>query len=327
MESYQVNDKTNPQSVADELKLGKSILRKRKAKTYLFILSIIGLQLVNLIVFYFGVNINSILMAFQIKQDAGKTWIWSLDNFANIYKQFFVSGSSSELWIALGNTFKFFGLSLVMFPIAFSTSYFMYKKILGHGIFKIVFFFPSIVSGVVWSTLYKEIVGPQGPIIQMFLNFGWFEEPIVLLDDIRYALGTVMVYSVWMGIAGGFILYGGALSRIPTEVIEAGQLDGINWFNEMVRVIIPLIFPTMGTMLLLQLCGLFTASGNILLLTGGARNTSTISFLIFANVYKVPETSNKYNYASAVGLVFTTLTIPIVFIVRYFLNKIEDVEY
>ena len=136
-----------------------------------------------------------------------------------------------------------------------------------------------------------------------------------------------MAYSVWMGIAGNFILFGGALSRIPTEVIEAGQLDGINWFTEMVKVIIPLIFPTLSTLILLQLTGLFMSSGSILLLTGGSYNTTTIAYYIFANVYKVPITSNQYNYAASVGLIFTVLTLPLVFVSRWLLNKVEDVQY
>lgn len=300
--------------------------RKRTTMKYLFVLSIIGLQLVNFIIFYVVQNFNSILMAFQLKKQGSE--IWTFDNFTRMFDAFFKSDSgSSELIIALTNTFRFFGLGLVMFPISFVTSYFMYKKVFGHSFFRIVFFVPSILSAVVWTTLFKEIVGPEGPIVKLIMFLQNSDEPMLLLADPKHAIYTVMMYSVWMGIAGNFILYGGALSRIPTEVIEAGQLDGIGWFREMTGVIVPLIFPTIGTLLLLQLTGIFTASGQILLLTNGAFETTTISFFIFQNVYNVPATSNQYNYASAVGIVFTLLTIPIVFLVRNMLNKIEDVQY
>ncbi|MBR1867749.1 MAG: sugar ABC transporter permease [Clostridia bacterium] len=214
-----------------------------------------------------------------------------------------------------------------MFPVGLITSSFMYKKILGHSVYRLVFFIPSILSSIVWSTIYKEMVSVEGPIVKVLMWLTSSDEPMLLLADPQYALKTVMGYSIWMGIAGNFILYGGAMSRIPVDVIEAGQLDGIGWLREMVQIIIPLIFPTMGTLLLLQLTGIFTASGNILFLTGGAFDTTTISYFIFQSVYKVPETSNKYNYASAVGLVFTMLTLPIVFVTRWLLNKIEDVQY
>lgn len=299
--------------------------RKITVKKYLFIITIIGFQLVNFAIFYVVQNFNSIIMAFQLKKQGGI--IWTFENFSRIYNAFFRNSGENELIISLINTFRFFLLGLIMFPVSFVTSYFMFKKVVGHNFFRLVFFVPSILSAVVWTTLYKEIVGPEGPIVKLLMLLQNSDEPILLLADPKHAIWTVMAYSVWMGIAGNFILYGGALSRIPTEVIEAGQLDGIGWFTEMTRVIIPLIFPTIGMLLLLQLTGIFTASGQILLLTNGAFETNTISFFIFQNVYNIPETSNQYNYASAVGIVFTLLTIPIVFIVRSLLNKIEDVQY
>lgn len=299
--------------------------RKRTVLKYLFIITIIGFQLVNFAIFYVVQNFNSIIMAFQLKKQGGI--IWTFENFSRIFNAFFMNSGENELIISLINTFRFFGLGLIMFPVSFVTSYFMYKKVFGHNFFRLIFFLPSILSAVVWTTLYKEIVGPEGPIVKLIMLLQNSDEPMLLLGDPKHAIYTVMMYSVWMGIAGNFILYGGALSRIPTEVIEAGQLDGIGWFKEMTQVIIPLIFPTIGTLLLLQLTGIFTASGQILLLTNGAYNTNTISFFIFQNVYNIPETSNQYNYASSVGIVFTLLTIPIVFLVRSMLNKIEDVQY
>ena len=300
--------------------------RKRTIAKYVFIFSIIGIQLINFAIFYVVQNFNSILMAFQMRKQGVVSW--TFDNFTRMYEAFFkAGGASNDLIIALRNTFRFFGLNLIMFPVSFVTSYFMFKKAFGHSFFRVVFFVPSILSAVVWTTLFKEIVGTEGPIVKLIMWMQNSQEPLELLGDKRFAIYTVMAYSIWLGIAGNFILFGGALSRIPTEVLEAGQLDGLGWFREMVGVVIPLIFPTIGTLLLLQLTGMFTASGNILLLTNGAFETTTITFFIFQNVYKVAETSNQYNYASAVGIVFTLLTIPIVFFTRAMLNKIEDVQY
>lgn len=314
-----------PNYSAEELRTINKQKRNNILKKYLFIFSIIGFQMLIFVVFYIIVNFNSILMAFQLKTK--ETTIWTFDNFTRMYEEFFGSKDKTELILALTNTFKFFVLGLIMFPVGFITSYFMYKKILGHSVYRLVFFIPSILSSIVWSTIYKEMVSVEGPIVKVLMWLTSSDEPMLLLADPQYALRTVMGYSIWMGIAGNFILYGGAMSRIPVDVIEAGQLDGIGWLREMVQIIIPLIFPTMGTLLLLQLTGIFTASGNILFLTGGAFDTTTISYFIFQSVYKVPETSNKYNYASAVGLVFTMLTLPIVFVTRWLLNKIEDVQY
>lgn len=309
-----------------QAKTGKMTIEQKKVavKKYLFILSIIGIQLINFIIFYVYVNANSILMAFQWRKGSGEEY-WTLHAFELMFSQF--SNEGSEMLIAFRNTFIYFGLGLVMLPISFTTSYFMYKKIFGYRAFRILFFLPSVLSAVVWSTLYKNIIGVDGPIAALFQQINHLPEPPVFLADSRYALGAVLGYSIWLGIAGNFIIFSGTLTRIPESVIEAGKLDGVGWLRELWQVILPLMWPTMGTMLLLMTSGIFTSSGNLLLLTGGAYDTNSISYLIFQQVYNVAEDSNTYNYGSAVGMFFTLLTIPVVFISRYFINRIEDVEY
>lgn len=303
---------------------GKRTRRLNTVKMYAFLISIIGFQLVNFVVFYVIVNANSLMMAFQWRETDGSL-TWTLHSFEVMFSQF--ASGASEIRIALRNTFIYFGFGFIMLPISFTTSYFMYKKIWGHQAFRILFFLPSVLSGVVWSMIYKNIVGVNGPIAALYQQIHGLPEPPVFLADSKYALTTVLMYSFWLGIAGNFVIFSGTLTRIPESVIEAGKLDGVSWIRELWQIILPLMWPTIGTMILLQLSGIFTASGNILLLTGGAYNTNSISFLIFQQVYGVAETSNTYNYGSAVGMFFTLLTIPIVFVSRYFINRIEDVEY
>lgn len=264
------------------------------------------------------------MMAFQWRNPQGETY-WTLHAFEFMFSQLTKEGS--EMLLALRNTFIYFGLGLILLPVSFTTSYFMYKKIFGYRAFRILFFLPSVLSAVVWSTLYKNIIGVEGPIAEIIQHIYHLPQPPVLLDDSRYALGAVLAYSIWLGIAGNFIIFSGTLTRIPESVIEAGKLDGVGWLRELWQVILPLMWPTMGTMLLLMASGIFTSSGNLLLLTGGKRGTNSISFLIFQQVYNVSEDSNTYNYGSAVGMFFTLLTIPVVFVSRYFINRIEDVEY
>ncbi len=290
-----------------------------------FILSMIIVQMVIFAIFYVYKNFSSIMMAFQLRDVSGET-VWTFKNFADIWKDV-TSAYNGELLLSTVNTFKFFILGQVMFPIAFMTSYFMYKKVPGYKAFRLLFFIPSILSGVVWSTLYKNIIGMNGPIAALWQDIAGLSKPPIFLTDHRYALTFVMIYSVWMGIAGNFVLYSGTLTRIPPELIEVGMLDGIKWYQELIRVIVPLVWPTISTVWLLSLMGIFTASGNILLLTNGGAGTMTLSHYLFTRVYQVPESSNLYNYSSAIGLVLTILTLPVVFLVQWLLGKVENVEY
>ncbi|GHU97762.1 binding-protein-dependent transport system inner membrane protein [Clostridia bacterium] len=301
------------------------VKRIKAVKKYLFVLSLIGIQLIIFGVFYIGVNFNSILMAFQNVKADGSV-VYTFDNFRLFFENF---KNTSGLWIALRNTLIFFFFGLAMLPISFTTSYFMYKKVWGHKIFRVVFFFPTIISSVVWTNIYIYFVGKASPIAGLFQQLMGLEFPPLFLGDTRYAMVFVVLYSFWLGIAANFILFSGALVRIPSSVIEAGKLDGIGWFGELTKIVIPLVWPTLSTMVLLHLTGIFTASGEILLLTNGGYDTNTISFLIFANVYNggSPSTSGTHRYAAAIGLFFTVLTFPILFFVTKLLNRVEDVKY
>lgn len=301
------------------------IKRINTAKKYGFLISILGLQLLNFVIFYIVQNASALVMAFQWKKPVTGETYWTLHAFKLMFEKFSTGGN--EMLIALRNTFIYFGFSLIMIPIGFATSYFMYKKIWGYKVWRILFFLPSILSSVVWSMIYKQIVGVHGPIAPLVQQIHGLAEVPELLKSTSFALFTVLMYSFWLGIAGNFVIYQGTLTRIPDSVIEAGKLDGVGWLREFGQIIVPLVWPTLSTVLLLSLTGIFTASGNLLLLTGGGANTNSISFYIFQQVYGQAEDSTTFNLGSAIGMFFTLLTIPIVFTVRYFTNRVEDVQY
>ena len=56
-----------------------------------------------------------------------------------------------------------------------------------------------------------------------------------------------------------WIVLTGALVRIPSEVLEAGKLDGVGFFREFWQVTIPLIYPTLNTLMIFSMAGIFTA--------------------------------------------------------------------
>ena len=303
----------------------RNILKER-----IFIYGIIAIPLIAFAVFYIGINFRSILMAFQLRNTdpitGEQTIYWTLDNFKNIWLDL-NRGDQGDLMLATRNTFIFFLLGQITFPISFATSYFLWKKVPLSGVYRLLFFIPSILSSVVWSNIYKEMIGAQGPIAQLHQAITGATEPYTYLTDNRYALTAVIGYSLWFSLTGNFVLYSGTLTRIPKELEEAGQLEGITPWQELIHVVVPLVWPTVSTIWLMGLIGFFGASGNILLLTGGAYNTNTLSYYLFTRVYNVPETSNLYNYSSALGIVMTLLTLPVVFIVRRLLEKVPPAEF
>lgn len=87
------------------------------------------------------------------------------------------------------------------------------------------------------------------------------EEVPELLSNSSYALGTIVFYTCWTSLGANMLLFSGAMSRIPLEVLESSRLDGCYAFKELVYIIFPMVFPTISTLIVFTCTGLFNSSG------------------------------------------------------------------
>lgn len=283
-----------------------------------FIIVMLAVPLTSFAVFWLYVNFDSILMAFQ-NEKSGQVY-WTLQNFRELFKEF--GNSSSEIFISLKNTLYYFLVNLfVVMPLSLILCYFLYKKIYLYKAFRFIFYLPSIISAAVLVVLVKYLLEPAGPLGGLASNL--LGEEVFLLKDSRYATNTIILYTIFTGLGGNMILLSGAMSHIDQSIIEAAKLDGISRTREMVQIVIPLIWPTLTTLLIFTFVGLFGASGPIILFTDGEVDTSTLSYWLYISVQKY----NASYYPAAVGLFFTCVGTPIALFVRRVLNKtLETVE-
>ena len=293
----------------------KSVNKIKRDKAIFIILFLLP-AILHFCVFYIYINGSSLFLAF--KNENGFT----LEYFGRFFNQ--LSKSGSDISLALRNTLIFFIFgNFIIFPLSLMFSFILYKKVYGYKYFRIVFFLPSIISAVVLVTLYKNIL--NGPISDLYMQINHTNVNPLFLNSTERALKSILVYQVWLGLAGNMIIYSGTMSRIPQEVIESSKLDGLGFFGELWYMVIPIIWPTLSTLILLSVVNIFGASGPILLFTQGDYGTTTIAYWIFAQSTSL---NPDYNYASAVGLFFTLVQLALVFFVRWLSNKKnEKVEY
>ena len=218
---------------------------------------------------------------------------------------------------------------VIVLPVSLIISYFLYKKIAGYKIFRIIFYLPAIISGMALVSAYKELIGP-GNLWDMFLHLFGKSVPIKgYLDNAKSATKVILIYTIFTSFTSNVLLFSGAMARVPTEVLESAKLEGCSPFRELIELIFPLIWPTFATQLVFTMTGIFTASGPLLLFNAPSEST-TISYWIFTSVYGVNgggATENAYNLVSATGLCFTIAGLPIILGVRKLTDKIDPVEY
>jgi len=302
------------------VKTKKGINKKR----LLFILCCVALPTISWLLQYVYANIASIAMAFQ-----GNEGQFTLENFVRFFEEF--QKQSSDIRIAFKNTFLTFGILLIAFPFKILVSYFIYKKVPFYGFYRIVFFLPSIIASVCISLVFSNIIGVEGFIaegVQQWLGLDYAPE---FLADTRFANTVVLLHMLWLGFPGDLIIWGGTFARIPEELLESARIDGVNWWKEFTRIVVPMVWPTVALQMVLTFCGIFSASGAVFLLTEGEFGTMTITAWMYIQLYKNSGnmyTSSAYNYMSAVGLLLTIVAITISLVIRRTTDKVfEEVEF
>ena len=293
-------------------------------KRVLFLLFCVTMPVLNWLVFYVYTNISSVGMAFL--DSHGNI---SLDNFSRFFQEF--HSDTTLLGIAFRNTFLTFGILFVTFPFKVLVSYFIYKKIPFHRFYRIVFFLPTIIFSVALAMIFTKLVGTEGFIAQWVQEWLKMDYTPELLAETRFANTVVLLNLMWLTFPGDLIIWGGTFARIPEDVLESGRIDGVNWWTEFTKIVVPMVWPTVALQMVLLFCGIFGASGNVFLLTGGQYGTMTLSAWMYTTLYNNSGsvyTSNVYNYMSAVGLMITIVAIIISLSIRKITDKVfDEVEY
>ena len=296
----------------------RSMTRRRRAQN-LFLFCVLVIPVLQFCVFYIGVNINSILLAFQeYHLDTGKYTFTGWVNFSR-----FISDLKDNyvLTYATKNSFLlyFVGL-LISMPLQVMSSYFVYKKIPLSGFFKVFLYLPSLVSSIVMTIMFKYFVDLALPTMLKMMGV---ENVPNFFYDTSTAFPTIVFYNVWFGLGGGIILYTGAMSRIPDSLVEYGMLEGMTLWQEFWKVTVPLIFSTITVFLVTGVAGIFTNQAGVYNFFSGeaSQDLYTYGYFLFVRVIGTNGSLSQYPYASAAGLLFTLIAAPVTLIVKWALEK------
>ncbi len=287
---------------------------KRKEGIFLFLFLLF--PMVQFLIFYVALNLNSILLAFKTYDKVSDTFSFALfANFADVIEDIFVT---KELMVAVKNSAIQAGLSLfIMLPINIITAYVVFKKVPFAGFLKVILFMPNLLSAMVFVINARVIIVDAFPII--------FNFDKNLLTSADTAFYTVLLFGAWMGFAGGLVVYLSAMCSISQDVLEYGELEPLSSFRELTSIIIPMIFPTVVTYIVVGIGNFFINQGYFFSFFGGnaTRYTpyDTLGYVFFTKVAGDEATYAQYTYAAAGGILFTLIVAPITVITKSLLEK------
>ena len=292
----------------------KGLDSKKKSRLIFYICGV-AWPVIQFIVFYVFVNFNSILLSFRNFDIQSGYSFAGIDNFKRVFSEI---ATQPFLKTAFKNTFLIFGISVVSMFATLIMSYYLYKKHLFSGIFKVMLFLPSIIPGIALVICYKYFVEVGVPKI-------WEEVFNIsiqgLLSNPDTKLITILFFNVWFGVGSTFLLYSGAMSGISDSIIEAATLDGVTAMQEFRYIVFPMIFPTFATFFITSFATLFANQMSVFSFSGAQAEYSvyTIGYYLYKSVQTA--TMDQYPYLSAFGLVLTVIIIPICLLTKKALDK------
>lgn len=181
----------------------------------------------------------------------------------------------------------------------------------GSAVYRLVYFFPQVLSVVIIALLWREIYHPNNGLLNGALRGLGLPAP-TWLGDPRTAFWCVLAVMVWSNVGFYVVLFGAAMSAIPRDIYEAVLLDGASRWVTLRRITVPLLWDTVQVAWIYLAIAALDGFILVQLMTNGGPNFS--SDVIGLRMYETAFGSeSKFGYASAIGVVmfFLTLTVAV----------------
>lgn len=177
---------------------------------------------------------------------------------------------------------------------------------------------PMAFSAAVASVIFKTMFTPRvGTFDQMLTALG-LPAPQWLTSS-TWAMISVLITMSWFSMGLIIMLFMAALDSVPKEVLEASDIDGVNWWQKIIRMQLPLISPTIFFIIVTQSIAALKEFTVINVLTEGGPNSATTTLTI--ELYNLAFGSNvDYGRSTAHGIVLMV----IVGIVAFFQFKLGE---
>jgi len=237
--------------------------------------------------------------------------------------------SDTYFWNAFLNTLFFLVTSSLIVPaVAIFFAVVLSRKLVrGSAAYKILFFFPNLISVVAISVLWSFIFNPNFGILSGFLKLtgleglapklGWLGDPLTA----PWCIVTVMV---WAQVGFYMVLYLSTLEGIPTDLYDAGKIDGTSEWQSFWHITLPLMREILKVTVVFLILNGFRVFGQIKIMTDGGpnRHTDSIATYLYENAFEF----GKFGYASAIAVALFLLTF-ITAMVSLRLQRRETVQY
>jgi multiple sugar transport system permease protein len=172
------------------------------------------------------------------------------------------------------------------------------QDIKAQGVWRMLYYMPSIVSGVAISLLWAWMFNPHFGLINAALIGLGVKEPPGWIYSQQWAMPAFIIMSLW-GAGGNMLLYLAGLQGIPTPLYDAAKVDGANVLRRFIHVTLPMLSPTIFFNLVMNVIGSWQVFTQSFIMTQGGPNNATLTVVLL--IYRKAFTQFRHGYGSAIA--------------------------
>ena len=191
--------------------------------------------ILGLLIFYAYPLLSSVYYSFTSYSILNKGTFVGLENYRTLFHD-------AQFWQSVSNTLIFTAMSVpVNIILGIIIALLLNTKIMGRGIYRTIFFIPTLVPVVATATVWQWILNSNYGLLNGILGiFGI--NPIPWLSSVEWSKISLVMIAAW-GIGQAIVVNLSGLQDISAEYYEAAEIDGANVFQRIRKITLPLLSP------------------------------------------------------------------------------------
>ncbi|WP_199515379.1 carbohydrate ABC transporter permease [Nucisporomicrobium flavum] len=202
---------------------------------------------------------------------------------------------------ALLHTVLFTGVSLIFqFGIGMALAVFFVNHFPLSGTLRALFLVPWLLPLIVSASTWSWMLNSDSGVVNWTLGLLGLD-PVNWLTSPTWALTSVIIANIWIGIPFNLVVLHSGLQAIPTDIYEAAELDGASGWQRFRRVTFPLLRPVSAITLLLGLVYTLKVFDIIWIMTKGGPADSSTTFATWSYRFSFGNLLPQFGPGAAVG--------------------------
>lgn len=215
---------------------------------------------------------------------------------------------------AFGFTLKFSVVSIVTINVfAFILALALTRKIKGTNLFRTVFFMPNLIGGIILGYIWQQMI-----------NAVLLKYETTLVANPTYGFWGLVILMNWQMIGYMMIIYVAGLQNVPTDLIEAAQIDGATSLQTLFKVKIPMVMPSITICLFLTVSNSFKLFDQNLALTNG--EPSKMSEMLALNIFNTFYGRAGYEGVGQAKAVIFFILVAAIALTQNYLTRRKEVQ-